>query len=166
MGMGNEGHTASLFPGTKALHETKRTVVRTWVGKLYTERITLTAPAINSAARIMFLITGADKALALKGVLEGPYEPDQLPAQMIQPLNGKAALAGRHDRRRQAFYRNSRIAQGETPWQPQRLQAAKLIAISARKPNHCWALNLPDSQGAPAPAWAGLHRSRVDNFRP
>ena len=58
MGMGNEGHTASL-------------------------------PAINSAARIMFLITGADKALALKGVLEGPYEPDQLPAQMIQPSNGK-----------------------------------------------------------------------------
>jgi 6-phosphogluconolactonase len=89
LGMGNEGHTASLFPGTKALHETKRMVVRTWVGKLYTERITLTAPAINNAAHVMFMITGADKALALKGVLEGPYEPDQLPAQMIQPSNGK-----------------------------------------------------------------------------
>jgi 6-phosphogluconolactonase len=89
LGMGNEGHTASLFPGTKALHETKRMVVRTWVGKLYTERITLTAPAINDAAHVMFMITGADKALALKGVLEGPYEPDQLPAQMIQPSNGK-----------------------------------------------------------------------------
>ena len=89
LGMGNEGHTASLFPGTKALHETKRLVVRNWVGKLYTERITLTAPAINNAARVIFMITGADKALALKGVLEGPHEPDQLPAQMIQPSNGK-----------------------------------------------------------------------------
>ena len=89
MGMGSEGHTASLFPGAKALRETRRIVVRTWVGKLYTERVTLTAPAINNAARILFMITGADKALALKGVLEGPYEPDQLPAQMIRPANGK-----------------------------------------------------------------------------
>jgi 6-phosphogluconolactonase len=89
LGIGNEGHTASLFPGTKALHETKRLVVRNWVGKLYTNRITLTAPAINNAARVIFMVTGADKALVLKGILEGPYEPDQLPAQMIQPPNGK-----------------------------------------------------------------------------
>jgi 6-phosphogluconolactonase len=89
LGMGNEGHTASLFPGTKALHETKRLVVRNWVGKLYTDRITLTAPVISNAARVIFMITGADKALALKGVLEGPYEPEQLPAQMIQPSNGQ-----------------------------------------------------------------------------
>jgi 6-phosphogluconolactonase len=89
LGMGNEGHTASLFPGTKALHETKRIAVRNWVGKLYTNRITLTAQAINNAARVIFMVTGADKALALKGVLEGPYEPEQLPAQMIQPSNGQ-----------------------------------------------------------------------------
>ncbi|MCU1241824.1 MAG: 6-phosphogluconolactonase [Candidatus Acidoferrum typicum] len=89
LGIGNEGHTASLFPGTKALHETKHLVVRNWVGKLYTNRITLTAPAINNAARVIFMITGADKALALKGILEGPYEPEQLPAQLIQPPNGK-----------------------------------------------------------------------------
>jgi len=89
LGMGNEGHTLSLFPGTKALHETKRVVVRNWIGKLYTERITLTAPAVNQAARVLFMVTGADKALALKGVLEGPYEPEQLPAQMIQPQSGK-----------------------------------------------------------------------------
>ncbi len=89
LGMGNEGHTLSLFPGTKALHETKRIVVRNWIGKLYTERITLTAPAVNQAAQAIFMVTGADKALALKGVLEGPYEPEQLPAQMIQPQNGK-----------------------------------------------------------------------------
>lgn len=88
LGIGNEGHTASLFPGTKALHESKRLAVRNWVGKLYTNRITLTAPAINNAARVIFMVTGADKALALKGILEGPHEPDQLPAQLIQPPNG------------------------------------------------------------------------------
>jgi 6-phosphogluconolactonase len=89
LGMGSEGHTLSLFPGTKALHETQRFVTRNWVGKLYTERITLTAPAANNAANIIFMIAGADKACALKAVLEGPHEPEQLPAQMIQPSNGK-----------------------------------------------------------------------------
>jgi 6-phosphogluconolactonase len=88
LGMGSEGHTLSLFPGTKALHEMQRIVTRNWVGKLYTERITLTAPAANNAANIIFMITGADKACALKAVLEGPHEPEQLPAQMIQPSNG------------------------------------------------------------------------------
>jgi 6-phosphogluconolactonase len=90
LGMGEEGHTLSLFPGTKALQETRRIVVRNWVGKLYTERITLTATAANHASQVMFLITRPDKALALKAVLEGPYEPEQLPAQFIQPLSGKA----------------------------------------------------------------------------
>ncbi len=88
LGMGNEGHTLSLFPGTKALCETQKIVARNWVGKLYTERVTLTAPAANNAANIIFMIAGADKAYALKAVLEGPHEPDQLPAQMIQPVDG------------------------------------------------------------------------------
>jgi 6-phosphogluconolactonase len=88
-GMGNEGHTLSLFPGTKALHAHGRIVARNWIGKLYTERITLTAPAASNAAEIIFMVTGADKALALKAVLEGPHEPDQLPAQLLQPKNGK-----------------------------------------------------------------------------
>jgi 6-phosphogluconolactonase len=88
LGMGSEGHTLSLFPGTKALHDTQHIVTRNWVGKLYTERITLTAPAANAAANIMFMVTGSDKACALKAVLEGPHEPEQLPAQMIQPRNG------------------------------------------------------------------------------
>jgi 6-phosphogluconolactonase len=88
-GMGNEGHTLSLFPGTKALHAEGRVVVRNWVGKLYTERITLTAPAACNAAQVIFMVTGADKALALKAVLEGPFEPEQLPAQLLQPKNGK-----------------------------------------------------------------------------
>ena len=89
LGMGSEGHTLSLFPGTKALRQTERVVTRNWVGKLYTERITLTAPAANNAANIIFMIAGADKAWALKAVLEGPREPEQLPAQMIQPSNGE-----------------------------------------------------------------------------
>jgi len=88
-GMGNEGHTLSLFPGTKALHPDGRLVVRNWIGKLYTERITLTAPTASNAALIIFMVTGADKALALKAVLEGPFEPEQLPAQLLQPQNGK-----------------------------------------------------------------------------
>jgi 6-phosphogluconolactonase len=88
-GMGNEGHTLSLFPGTKALHADGRIVVRNWIGKLYTERITLTAAAASNAARILFMVTGADKAPALKAVLEGPFEPEQLPAQLLQPKNGK-----------------------------------------------------------------------------
>jgi 6-phosphogluconolactonase len=90
LGMGEEGHTLSLFPGTKALHPAGRIVVRNWVGKFYTERITITADTANQANRVMFLITRADKAPALKAVLEGPYEPEQLPAQLIQPKSGNA----------------------------------------------------------------------------
>jgi 6-phosphogluconolactonase len=88
LGMGSEGHTASLFPGTRALHEKQRIAVSNWVGKLLTDRITLTAPAINNAAQVIFMVTGADKAPALTAVLERVYEPDQLPAQLIQPTNG------------------------------------------------------------------------------
>jgi len=89
LGMGNEGHTLSLFPGTTALRDNGRLVVRTWVGKLFTERITCTAPVANNSAAVLFMIAGADKAPALKAVLEGPCEPDQLPSQLIQPANGK-----------------------------------------------------------------------------
>jgi 6-phosphogluconolactonase len=89
LGMGNEGHTLSLFPATTALRDNGRLVVRTWVGKLYTERITCTAPVANNSAAVLFMIAGADKAPALKAVLEGPYEPDQLPTQYIKPENGK-----------------------------------------------------------------------------
>jgi 6-phosphogluconolactonase len=89
LGMGDEGHTLSLFPGTKALHSGNRLVVRNWVGKLYTERVTLTAAVANQARQVIFAVTKADKALALKAVLEGPYEPEQLPSQLIQPESGR-----------------------------------------------------------------------------
>jgi 6-phosphogluconolactonase len=88
LGMGSEGHVASLFPGTKALRENRRIAVHNWVGKVLMDRITLTAPAINNAANVICMVTGAEKAPALTAVLERFYEPDQLPAQLIQPLNG------------------------------------------------------------------------------
>jgi len=89
LGMGSDGHAASLFPGTKALQEENRLVVSNWVGKFYTERITMTAPLLNNAACVVFLVSGQDKALPLKAVLEGRYEPQQLPAQLVRPESGK-----------------------------------------------------------------------------
>ena len=89
LGLGTDGHTASLFPGTKVLSEMRRRAVSNWIGKLDTERITLTAPTFNAAAEVVFLVSGEDKAAPLKSVLEGPYEPTQLPAQLIRPAAGR-----------------------------------------------------------------------------
>jgi len=88
LGMGPDGHTASLFPGSKVLHETKAAVAANWVEKFNTWRITMTAPFINQAAIVMFLIDGAKKAPALKEVLEGARNPELYPAQMIKPSDG------------------------------------------------------------------------------
>jgi|SRR5271170_720599 len=90
LGMGQDGHTASLFPGTDALKETERMVVDNWVGKFNSHRITLTVPVFNNSVRVMFLVSGEDKAPALRAVLEGPFVPVQLPAQLIQPRTGSA----------------------------------------------------------------------------
>ena len=89
LGMGDDGHTASLFPHTAALNETERLVVANHVPQLDTWRITLTYPAINGAARVAFLVSGAGKATRLKAVLEGPTQPDDLPSQRIQPAHGE-----------------------------------------------------------------------------
>lgn len=89
LGMGPDGHTASLFPGTKALQEKSKLVVSNWVGKFYTDRITMTAPVLTNAKRILFMVNGDDKAQPLKAVLEGPYEPEQLPSQLITTAASK-----------------------------------------------------------------------------
>src|SRR5437868_2789814 len=72
LGMGPDGHTASLFPGTTALRDLDRSVCAVWVDKFSTYRITLTPPALGAARCIMFLVAGADKTKTLKAVLEGP----------------------------------------------------------------------------------------------
>ncbi|QDL06768.1 6-phosphogluconolactonase [Brasilonema octagenarum UFV-E1] len=89
LGMGANGHTASLFPGTDAVHEQTRLVVAPWVEELNSYRITLTPPVINNAVEILFFVTGAEKATTLKAVLEGQYQPDRLPAQIISPTQGR-----------------------------------------------------------------------------
>jgi len=88
LGMGDDGHTASLFPGTRALSEGEAWVIANWVEKLNRYRITLTPPAINHAANIIFLVTGAGKAERLPQVLRGARDPQKLPSQLIQPVNG------------------------------------------------------------------------------
>lgn len=104
LGLGPDGHTASLFPHTKALRETGRWVVRNHVPTLKTDRVTLTAPILNRGATVLFLVTGADKASALQAVLEGPSDPERLPAQLIRPTSGRLtwlvdrAAAGMLDR--------------------------------------------------------------------
>ncbi|MCZ6801092.1 MAG: 6-phosphogluconolactonase [Nitrospirae bacterium] len=88
LGMGPDGHTASLFPGTAAVHEKTRLVMAPWVEKFQTFRITLTPPILNQASQVMFLVSGANKAEILQSVLEGPFIPDQFPSQMIRPTTG------------------------------------------------------------------------------
>jgi len=85
LGMGSDGHTASLFPGSSALQESRRMVVANWVEKFKTHRITLTYPALNHAARVIFLISGKDKADAAHEILDSHTD---LPAARVQPDKG------------------------------------------------------------------------------
>ncbi|MEW6683712.1 MAG: 6-phosphogluconolactonase [Nitrospirota bacterium] len=89
LGMGSDGHTASLFPETPALMETVRWVVANPVFKLGAHRLTLTIPIINRASWVIVLAAGAEKAQTLAQVLEGPWDPERLPAQSIRPTTGK-----------------------------------------------------------------------------
>ena len=89
LGMGDNGHTASLFPGTAALRETTRWVVAQYVEVMTTWRVTFTAPLINAARHVAFLAEGAGKAQMLWNVMEGPYQPDVWPSQLIQPASGE-----------------------------------------------------------------------------
>ncbi len=88
LGMGPDGHTASLFPGTQGLHERKRLVIAQYVAKLETWRITLSPPVLNHAAHIVFVVCGEDKAATLREVRQGPFQPERLPAQLIRPADG------------------------------------------------------------------------------
>jgi 6-phosphogluconolactonase len=86
--MGEDGHTASLFPETEALNETEKIAVANRVKKLDTIRLTLTYPAINNAANVIFLIGGEKKAEILREVLSGEMQPQKLPSQNVKPRNG------------------------------------------------------------------------------
>ena len=89
LGMGDDGHTASLFPGTAVVHEQSRWVQAYYLDSQDMYRITLTAPLINRARKIVFLTFGANKAEALHQVLEGKHDPDKYPAQLIKPQDGE-----------------------------------------------------------------------------
>ena len=89
LGMGPEGHTASLFPHQSSLHEQQRLVIPVTVPKPPPPRLTFTPPILNAARHILFLVTGSDKADAVHAVLEGDYQPDEYPAQLVRPTNGE-----------------------------------------------------------------------------
>ena len=89
LGMGPDGHTASLFPGTAALQEKSRLVVANWVEKLKTHRLSLTLPVLNAARCVAFLVSGTDKAAVLKAVLEDDVPGEQYPSKLVKPSDGK-----------------------------------------------------------------------------
>jgi len=88
LGLGDNAHTASLFPGTPAVHERRRAVVSAYVPELRANRMTLTPPVLNGAAMVVFLVAGAGKADAVRRVLDGPWDPDAAPAQVVRPEDG------------------------------------------------------------------------------
>lgn len=88
LGLGTNGHTASLFPHTKVLHEADRLVAAEYVEEVESFRITMTARLLNRARILMFLVTGGEKASVLNEVLFGGFDPDRLPAQLVRPDSG------------------------------------------------------------------------------
>lgn len=88
LGLGEDGHTASLFPHSPALKETERLVVAPWVEKFNAYRITMTLPVLNNGKSVVFLVTGTSKAEVLKEVIKTDKRPDLYPAQAISPTNG------------------------------------------------------------------------------
>jgi 6-phosphogluconolactonase len=89
LGLGDNGHTASIFPGSAAVNERLRWVMGEYVPAVSMWRITLTAPVLNAAANVLFLVSGDAKATVVARVLEGPREPRELPAQLIAPTHGR-----------------------------------------------------------------------------
>lgn len=89
LGLGDDGHTASLFPGHAAVREQVRWVVAENIAEQVMWRISVTPPLLNSAREVIFLVSGASKADVLRSVLEPPRDPDSLPAQAIHPGSGR-----------------------------------------------------------------------------
>jgi 6-phosphogluconolactonase len=89
LGLGEEGHTASLFPGSPVLGEERRLVAAPWVEAHQTYRITVTPPVINHAARVIFLVSGASKAPAVAAILAGRHQPSLYPAEVVAPGKGR-----------------------------------------------------------------------------
>jgi 6-phosphogluconolactonase len=89
LGMGPDGHTASLFPGSAGLQEKSRLVIANWVEKFKTHRLTFTLPVLNAAACVAFLVSGTDKAPALHAVLESDAPGEQYPSKLVRPADGK-----------------------------------------------------------------------------
>ena len=89
LGMGADGHTASLFPFSEALNEAEAIAVANRLEKLETTRLTLTFPVINNARNVIFLIKGEDKAETLREVLRGEFQPEKYPSQNVNPKNGE-----------------------------------------------------------------------------
>jgi 6-phosphogluconolactonase len=92
LGMGDDGHTASLFPHTAAINEMIRIAIANQVPQKDTWRVTLTWPVINEARDVFFLIAGKDKAQPVHDVLLGKYDPEALPSQLIRPRNGRLLM--------------------------------------------------------------------------
>jgi 6-phosphogluconolactonase len=93
LGMGPDGHTASLFPHTAGLHEIMRIAIANHVPQQKeTWRVTLTWPVINRGRDVFFLIEGADKVAALKQVFTGPYDSETYPSQLIKPASRRITL--------------------------------------------------------------------------
>jgi 6-phosphogluconolactonase len=88
LGLGADGHTASLFPGSAALRERERRVVADYVAATASWRVTFTVPTINAARQVAFLVAGSNKSRALCNVLRGPHQPETWPAQLIDPAAG------------------------------------------------------------------------------
>ena len=88
LGLGDNCHMLSLFPGIPELHEEHRLVVPVEVEDKIRHRVTMTAPVMNNSARILFLISGANKAAAVKRVLEGQDDPERVPAHLVAPKDG------------------------------------------------------------------------------
>ncbi len=95
LGIGEDGHTASLFPGTPALDVSDRWAIENPVDKLETTRITLTVPAINAAKSVVFLVSGEGKADALEEILEGDADPRDYPAKLVRPSSGPVWMIDR-----------------------------------------------------------------------